>query len=692
MSDHATTIDALRRGAAPEALAAAREAVAAQPDDATAQRLLAAALRLSGEREAALEAIDRAIDLAPDDANLHLERAGLMLDGRKLDEAEASLARSVGLDPNQFPAYIIQGQLALGRGDLDEAERLTRTAARMAPEHPQVAALEGMLALRKGDPDRALGVLSRASERSPNVPQVQHALGFAYLAKGHLAFAEQAFRKLLERDDTSRALRALLADLLRRQNRPAEAADMLVPLLERDDAPPALMRLVGEIDLLAGRNEQALGHLKRALALRPDDRRTLVATIEAWRRLDAADEARSVLDAALATHPESVDLWHARLAFEPMLGGGAQEVVARWQQAMPDFIPALEAQSALHDHAGDTEAADALAHRIVELQPGHTQAELRIVNRLRRDEPAAAVARLEAHIDKASDPRIKRNLRNLLGHAHESAGDPGQAITTWSALHADVVNQRLPLPAHVGAPDRLPALAPLPEPAPGVLFLWGPPGSLVERVALTFELAGGPLNSDRLGSQPPVDFLQRFDSAQALRDGSLDPAATIAQWRDALPARGRRDSNIFDWLLWWDNAFLAALRPHLPEALLLVVLRDPRDMLLDWLAFGGPVPYALPSPAEGARWLAAGLEQVATLHEGDLFPHRLVRLDGIETDSAAIAKAVAESLDIPLPAAQQGQLGAPHFPAGHWRAYAEPLAEAFAVLTPVARRLGYPEA
>ena len=224
------------------------------------------------------------------------------------------------------------------------------------------------------------------------------------------------------------------------------------------------------------------------------------------------------------------------------------------------------------------------------------------------------------------------------------------------------------------------------------MFLWGAPGSLVERAAWALDQPGHSLYSDRLGARPPKDFLQRFDSAEALAGGALDPAAAIRQWRDALPSRGHRGGPLVDWLAWWDNAFLAALRPHLPEALLLVVLRDPRDMLLDWLAFGGPVPYALPSPAEGARWLAAGLEQVATLHEGDLFPHRLVRLDGIETDSAAIAKAVAESLDIPLPAAQQGQLGAPHFPAGHWRAYAGPLAEAFAVLTPVARRLGYPEA
>jgi hypothetical protein len=32
------------------------------------------------------------------------------------------------------------------------------------------------------------------------------------------------------------------------------------------------------------------------------------------------------------------------------------------------------------------------------------------------------------------------------------------------------------------------------------------------------------------------------------------------------------------------------------------------------------------------------------------------------------------------------------FPAGHWRVYAKALAEPFALLTPVARRLGYPEA
>jgi Flp pilus assembly protein TadD len=80
-------LDALRRKAADEALAAAREAVAEAPDDARAQRLLAMALRAAGEHEEVRAAIERAIALAPDDADLHFERAGLLLGAREFAAA-----------------------------------------------------------------------------------------------------------------------------------------------------------------------------------------------------------------------------------------------------------------------------------------------------------------------------------------------------------------------------------------------------------------------------------------------------------------------------------------------------------------------------------------------------------------------------------------------------------------------------
>jgi len=225
-----------------------------------------------------------------------------------------------------------------------------------------------------------------------------------------------------------------------------------------------------------------------------------------------------------------------------------------------------------------------------------------------------------------------------------------------------------------------------------VLLLWGAPGSLVERVAMTFDRAGGPLLADRFGPAPPTDPLQRYDTAPALLDGSLDGGFLVAQWRAGLAARGIRDGNVFDWLIWWDNALLLALRPHLPEAVLMIALRDPRDMLLEWLANGSPAPFALESPVIGARWLAQVLAQVADLHEQDLFPHRLIRMDEIAADPVALAQAMADALQTTIPAPAAGMLAPLSFPAGHWRAFAQPLAAAFALLTPVAQRLGYPEA
>ncbi|MBF6023142.1 tetratricopeptide repeat protein [Lysobacter niastensis] len=685
-------IDALRRGAASEALAAAREAVAAQPEDATSHRLLAAALRLDGDREGSVAAIDQAIALAPDDANLHLERAGLLLQERQLDEAQAALARAVGLDPNQFPAYIVQAQLALGRGDLDEAERIVRIASRIAPDHPHVSAVEGTLALRRGDADKALGILSRAAERAPDDAQLRHSLGFAYLAKGHLAFAEQAFRRLLEANPSSRPLRALVADIVARQGRPAEAADELAPLLEGGHATPALQVVVGELELAAGRNERALAVLRPAFAAQPEARRPVVALCEAWRRLGAEDEARDTLDTALTEHPQAADLWHARLLFEPFAEAGARNVVERWLQAMPESIQAMQAMATIHQQAGEAEQAEAIAWRITELEPGHTQAEMRVVDHLMQRDPEGAVSRVESLISRAPDAAVKRNLRQLLGRVLDNAGHHAAAAETWVELQAEAAPNRLPLPPTSTRTGDWPELAPLSDAPKGVLLLWGLPGSLVERVAVTFDMAAGPLRADRFASRPPNDLFQRYDTVTMLDSGAADGEALVSQWRDLLPSREIQDGNIFDWLLFWDNAMLRALRPHLGDAVLMAVIRDPRDMLLDWLAFGAPAPFALESPVVAARWMAQSLEQLADLHEQNLYPHRLIKLDEIADQPMGIGQAIADALQISIAAAPQQALGPQRFEPGHWRKYAGPLAEAFALLSPVAQRMGYPAA
>jgi predicted Zn-dependent protease len=684
-----TVLAALRRGDAAAALAAAHALVASRPDDIRAQRLLANAQRLSGDHDAAMATLDRALDNAPEDADLHLERAGLLLQARQLDGAEAALARSVGLDPNQFPAYIIQAQLALGRGELDEAERLVRTAARIAPGHPQVSAVEGTIALRRGRPDQALSILAQASTLAPEEPMLRHALGFAYIANGHTAFAEQAFRGLLETTPDSAPLRALVADLVRQQGRPGEAADELAPLLDDPATSPALHRMVGGLELEAGRVDAAVPRLKHALALMPGDRRTLTALMGAWQARDDREDARNTLDAALATHPQLPDLWLARLGVETFAGDEARAVIDRWLLAMPDHIPALGARVTTLDAIGDRDGAEAMARRIVELEPGHAQAEMRLLDGLMARDPGAAIAHVETLLERARDPQVQRGLRQLLGHTLDKAGRPAEAVAAWAELHAGLAGERLPLPPLTGYTGPWPEPAPLPDGARAVLWLWGAPGSMVERIAQTFQLGGAPMLVDRLGPNPPEDPLQRYDTAQRLVDGSLDGATMVARWRAALPGRGVEDGNVFDWLLNWDNALLLAMRPHMPEGVAMIALRDPRDMLLDWLAFGSPLPLRIESPLEAARWLARSLGQVADLAEQELFPHRIVRLDGIEGDPQGVAQAMADALGVQVPVAPAQAFGAARLPGGHWQRFATVLDEAFEALGPVATRLGY---
>ena len=133
-------------------------------------------------------------------------------------------------------------------------------------------------------------------------------------------------------------------------------------------------------------------------------------------------------------------------------------------------------------------------------------------------------------------------------------------------------------------------------------------------------------------------------------------------------------------LPWWAHA-LKVLRPLQPEAIVLIALRDPRDMLLEWMAFGSPTPFAISSPMAAAVWLTRVLHQVADLDRDQLQPHKLIRVDQAHEDVGAFAAEVGGGLGLEdIKAPPPGFLGPRRFAPGHWRAYADALAEPFARL------------
>jgi tetratricopeptide (TPR) repeat protein len=679
-------LEHLRRGAHDEALAAAREAVAERPDDAQAHRWLAVALAQAGKPAEALASIDHALELAPGEAELHLVRGSLLLASRMPGEAGTALAQATELDPNQVGAYFLQAQLALARGDTDEAERQARLAAKLAPRHPQQHVVAGMVALCRGDAEQALRELTAASQAGVDEPQLTYAFGLAHLRLGRVAFAEQAFVRTLERMPGADTLRPLIADLRMQQQRPGDALEILRPLLDRPQPAPALRRLAGVLELAVGHPQEAVRWLQPALAENPGERPLLGPLLDAWKQLGQHDEARRTLEDALASTPGDDALWEARLAFAE--ADERREVVERWTSAHPDHPPALEVLAALHDEAGETEQAIVVTRRVVELAPDRFTSQLRMAGLEFADAPADAAARLRALLAKHEAPAVRSLLYARLAEAEDRAGDHAANIERWTARQREWQAEALPLPRQAAAPASWPEPGAADERA--VALLWGAPGSGVQILANVAMRSGLPILTDRFGPNPPRDPLQSPQAGAQLADGTLAAQDLADQWRDGLPARGiAGDGAVIDWLPWWDNALLLALRPQLPAARLLVALRDPRDMLLNWLAFGSQPLLAIESPQSAARWLAGMLAQVADLHEQDLQPHRLLRLDDAD-GPGALFDAINIALDTDLPVPPQRHLPGPWLPAGRWRAYAEPLAGPYAELHAVAQRLGYP--
>ena len=687
---HDAIIEALRRGATAEALDAARAWVDEAPDLAEAHRWLAVALAQSGDTDAALEAAGRAIDLAPDDAELHLLRGTLLLGGGQAEPAHAALARATELDPNQLPAYFLQAQLALARGDVAEAERLAKYAARIDPSHPQLTIIDAMAALRSGKPEIAISLLGDPKLAANEDPQRFFALGFAHMQLGHAAFAEHAFRRVLELRPEADGVRLMVSRLCQDQGRADDALEVLEPLLERPDPSFALQRLAGLLESARGRPGRALRWLQPAFAANPLDPHVREAAVDAWLRLDRANDAGRALEAALAAHPTEAGLYMALARFTPR--DRKRALVDRWLAAAPDDLDALEALATVQDLDPNADPADTVAttRRVVELDPARVTSGLRLASLELQDDPAAAIARLRDLLSRHEDPRNRQLIGSRLALALDRAGKLEEAVAAWSAQRKEAASGAVPLPAPTDAPAEWPPLVAVDDGTSTTGWLWGAPGTWVELLAEQAARSGLPLLADRFGPRPPRDALQRPDAAAALVAGTLAAGTVVEGWRQALPERGiEAGGAVIDWLRWWDNGLLVSLRPHLQGALLLLAVRDPRDMLLDWLAFGTPGRLAFESPQSAADWLAGVLDQVATLHEQNLYPHRLVRLDEAFSRPAAFIDALNDALDTQLPLDPQPRPALDRLPPGRWRAYEEVLAGPFATLHAVADRLGY---
>lgn len=665
-------IEAMRHGDFAAALAASRDTLAAEPDNAEAHHLLGVCLQQKGDLAGARAAFDRALELAPDVATHHFSLATLKLAEGDTAGATRGLKDTLGLDPNQLGAYVLLAHMALARGDLPEASSNLRLAQRVNAEHPRVRVVEGYVAQAQGDGERALKCFTVAAEADPNLAAAQLALGQAYLSRGMWPFAEQALANAL-RLDVARAPSTLrgLVEARRRQGKAEETLAALDELITHVPGDSRALTLRAKLRSKQGRGVDALADLRAALDANPAEEAAIGPLVTLLLRGGQADEARRRADAAVQAAPDQDILWKHRLNLAGMLREDVRPVLERWQQALPQSAACLEMWCAYHDARGEHEQASQFADQALALNPDLYAANVYKLREEFRQDPALALARAERLLPVAKDGPVRRTLLGWRGMALDALGRHAEAADCWREM------VRHPSPGQLLPPPVAPADAAPAGKVSGRL-VWSPPGVGAEHVLRQAKTQLGPkFHLERVGREDDGDGfgLRRFAPGHP-------EAGSAGRWEAMMRAAGLEPAEAIDWLPHVDPYTLAALG----EARVLVLLTDPRDALLNWMLHGSLQNYHfLPDIGGAAQWLASALEAVADDAEAS-GRIDLVRLDA---DAAEASRRIEQALGLESPLAGLSGTGE-RLPVGHWRHYRESLAEEFAVLAPVAARLGYP--
>jgi Tfp pilus assembly protein PilF len=516
----------------------------------------------------------------------------------------------------------------------------------------------------------------------------------------------------------------------------ARAAELAETALARGQTDPMFLNLAAwrreEIGDYAGAHRI----LTQALALSPGDLLIKGAIGTVLRKEGRLDDALATLDQVLAAAPHHAAGWLERGYVLDALRNrdGARESYQRAVAIDPHLAPALGKLADLAAQGGDAETGRRFAARALAIdsyEPAAIAA-LATIDIEARD-GIAAEARLRALLRSALSGDDRTRTLTLLGDALDRQDRTGEAFATWQAAQANFrsvyASSLSPTPErpshrafidHIAAQVRAtpsmtaPALsAEIADAARGHVFLLGYPRSgttLVENV-----LASAP----EVKALEERDTLADTDEILITNDGTmpdldaLDPALLAdlraAYWRRVRAMAGDISGRIFVDMNPFNGIKLPIIARLFPNAKILIMRRDPRDVALSC--------YRINFTPSTAAWSFSELDETARHYDAlmtltEICRERLaldfheVRYDRLVADFEATVTAfarfiglewteafrtfdrTAQSRGVRTASATQVRRGL-YDGRGQWRRYADQLAPILPILAPWVERFGF---
>ena len=680
-----------RQGRLAEAETAYREALVENASDAEALRGLAAVRRACGDLAECEQLISTAHELQPEQPDLLLRLGSVRIEQGNVEASRDAYERALTLDPNLAGAHTAIGHIAMMQGKPELAEQHFNTALRVE-EDPQALNGLGTLALNRGDAETGIKYFTRAADLAPNDAPIAFGLGRAFAARNMLAFAEQALRKALRlRADLPQA-NAALGQLLIQEKRVNEAEPYFKALTGFAGFELTRELGLGDIARMQERFEDAIGFYERALTLRPDHEACFEAMLWSLGKLNRGEQLLALLDQRIAEFPQQLR-WLATRARIQSSSGHLAKAVADWQR-LHEIDPqnpmyAIELVRSL-DRNGKFDQASDLAEATMALAANSPDLALvRARSRVRKGENEAARELLSTLDLGRIDQDLARLFKNLHGHLNDREGNFGEAVRYFRE-------------SQNGLPGALPRLDSLPPDYQTIMaqpqgeawkhapiLLIGAPGSGVERIAaLLADQAGVNVLRDRVqGARNDC-----FDISPVELGDEQVLATEIATHRErylnSMRDRIDLDKPLVDWIPRFYAHYLVIAHRIMPGTKVILVDRDARDSLLGWLAFGW-LPYAGLNDFDNCvDWLGRALAHLRLVDEQGGLPHLVVNAEQVLADPAGAGAELARFVGIEslVPGSlstrvDQGPGGLPtRFADGHWKDYADVLADAFAKL------------
>ncbi|MEW6279500.1 MAG: tetratricopeptide repeat protein, partial [Candidatus Eremiobacterota bacterium] len=289
-------------GKSAEALEFFQEVLMLDPDQPVALLFRGFGRIEQSEYERALIDFERAIELEPE----LLTRPDI---GQRVERVFKVFQVEAQTDAHNPKAHFQLARAFSAFQMYDQAMHALEAALQLNPDDFDASYLAARLSMKRGDTARAIKEFQQLLRGRANRSDLQYELGMAFVSMGSLDTAYGHLEKACALSPMEVRYRLALTELTHRQGDYEGSLDGYRNVLRlRVDHPDALIGL-GRCLAVTGRLEEALEHLRKAAALRPDD--LSVARDLARLELDAGDPTQAVLsiEAVVKQSPEDRAAW-----------------------------------------------------------------------------------------------------------------------------------------------------------------------------------------------------------------------------------------------------------------------------------------------------------------------------------------------------------------------------------------------